>query len=84
VLALDPGTVDALRRHREHQDAERARLAEIWILWTVASPTAALVLPAAAMMIAIPLIVLSSVHEDVHSPCKLSNENARSIEFTRC
>jgi integrase len=31
VLALDAGTVDALRRHRQRQDAERARLAEIWI-----------------------------------------------------
>jgi integrase len=31
VLALDTGSVDALRRHRQLQDAERTRLAEIWI-----------------------------------------------------
>ena len=31
VLALDPRTTRGLTRHRQHQDAERTRLAEIWI-----------------------------------------------------
>jgi integrase len=30
VIALDPGTVDALTRHRQRQDDERMRLAEVW------------------------------------------------------